>query len=116
LLASRNDAVYLENGVKVTVPGKDLYDEKIHRVDEFPEHGIGNLEWYPNRDSVKYSDIYGMPEVQTIIRVRTSVLAGRAYAGPLIRTVLHSGHVPLRGVVSLDAQVCQHWLDLNGIC
>ncbi len=33
---------------------------------DFP--GIGKLEVYPNRDSISYIDIYGIPEVSTMYR------------------------------------------------
>ena len=66
LLASRNSAVFLENGEKKSVNGVDLYSESHYKKDNVDP--VGDLEWYANRDSVKYIDIYGIPEVQTIIR------------------------------------------------
>lgn len=66
LLAGRNNATFLVDGDKVAVPGVRLYDPDVYRVDEV--EGVGKLEWYPNRDSTAYVDIYSVPEVQTIIR------------------------------------------------
>jgi saccharopine dehydrogenase (NADP+, L-glutamate forming) len=66
LLASRNNAIFLENGEVKNVVGIDLYAEGGYRSD-FVED-VGELEWYANRDSVKYIEIYKIPEVQTIIR------------------------------------------------
>jgi saccharopine dehydrogenase-like NADP-dependent oxidoreductase len=67
LLASRNNAVLLRDNEIVNVPGKELFaaDNCLHA--EFGDE-IGELEWYYNRDSVKYRDIYNIPEVRTLIR------------------------------------------------
>lgn len=64
ILASRNDALYLKNGKKVHVDTKYLFK------DCFGYHypGIGDLEVYPNRDSLSYMDIYGIPEAHTMYR------------------------------------------------
>lgn len=64
LLASKNNAHFLENGKTVDIPGKDLFDNFI--VEEVPP--LGNFEAYPNRDSVQYLSIYGLNDCQTIIR------------------------------------------------
>ncbi len=64
VLAGNNDASFMKNGKMVDIPTKDLFREpfKIH----FPE--VGELEVYPNRDSVAYKEIYGIPETQTMYR------------------------------------------------
>ena len=41
----------------MTVLGADLYNPGVYRVDEIDGHGIGSLEWYPNRDSTAYVEI-----------------------------------------------------------
>jgi saccharopine dehydrogenase-like NADP-dependent oxidoreductase len=64
ILASRNSAQYLRNGKQVSVPPADLFKERFAM--EFP--GIGPMEVYPNRDSVSYIDIYGIPEARTVYR------------------------------------------------
>lgn len=63
LLASRNDATFLENGKDVHIPGKDLFDN--FRMMQTP---IGEFEGYPNRNSNQYIDILRIPETKTIIR------------------------------------------------
>jgi len=63
LLASRNNAHFLKDGKIVDIPGKDLFDN--FHVEETP---IGQVEAYPNRDSVHYLDVYGLKDCQTIIR------------------------------------------------
>jgi saccharopine dehydrogenase-like NADP-dependent oxidoreductase len=69
LMASRNPAVYSVNGQKVEVAGVDLYAPHVYRTETVSP--LGKYEWYPNRDSLKYIELFGIPEVQTIIRVCT---------------------------------------------
>ncbi|MDY0296729.1 MAG: saccharopine dehydrogenase C-terminal domain-containing protein [Acidobacteriota bacterium] len=64
ILASRNSARYLEHGRIVEVEGRNLFLER--RLD--PVEGIGELVIYPNRDSLPYRDIYGIPEAETVMR------------------------------------------------
>ncbi|MBK7175332.1 MAG: saccharopine dehydrogenase NADP-binding domain-containing protein [Bacteroidales bacterium] len=64
VLAGNNDAAYLKDGKEVFIPTKDLF-KNPWKVD-FPN--VGQLEIYPNRDSVSYIDVYGIPEVKTICR------------------------------------------------
>jgi saccharopine dehydrogenase (NAD+, L-lysine-forming) len=75
LLASRNTATYLHNGVVKSVGGSELYERGVgysveEVVDDKSRARVGKmqLEWYPNRDSTPYSDIYSIPEAHTIIR------------------------------------------------
>jgi saccharopine dehydrogenase (NADP+, L-glutamate forming) len=64
LLASRNSARFLKDGAVVTIPGEKLFDSRI----DLPIPGLGVFEGYPNRDSVPYGEIYGIPESRTILR------------------------------------------------
>ncbi len=64
LLAGNSNATYLKNGEIINIPGDDLFKYISHM--EFP--GIGELEVYPNRDSVQYIDIYKIPNVKTMFR------------------------------------------------
>jgi saccharopine dehydrogenase-like NADP-dependent oxidoreductase len=64
ILASRNDALYLKNGKKVHVDTKDLFKDRFG----YNYTGIGDLEVYPNRDSLSYMDIYGIPKARTMYR------------------------------------------------
>jgi len=64
VLASRNGAHYLKHGKEVIIEPKNLFkDAFIHK---FPK--VGNLEVYPNRDSMSYMEIYGLKDVNTIYR------------------------------------------------
>ncbi|MFO7873206.1 MAG: saccharopine dehydrogenase C-terminal domain-containing protein [Bacteroidales bacterium] len=64
LLASNNEALYLHNGKEVAIPGEDIFKNtfKLH----FPD--VGKLEVYPNRNSMPYIDLYGIPEAKTMMR------------------------------------------------
>ena len=64
VMAGNNDARYLQHGKEVDVPTLDLF-KKPFQV-SFPE--VGQLEVYPNRDSIAYIDIYGIPETKTMFR------------------------------------------------
>jgi saccharopine dehydrogenase (NADP+, L-glutamate forming) len=64
ILASRNSALYLKNGRKIFIEPADLFKDRFNF--NFP--GIGDLEVYPNRDSISYMDIYGIPETKTMYR------------------------------------------------
>ncbi|MBE0675099.1 MAG: saccharopine dehydrogenase NADP-binding domain-containing protein [Bacteroidales bacterium] len=64
VMASRNSAQYLKHGKKVDIEPKDLFKDRFSL--EF--NGIGTLEVYPNRDSISYIDIYGVPETNTMYR------------------------------------------------
>lgn len=64
VMAGNNDGKYLKDGKEVYVPTKDLFKNPM-KVD-FPKAGL--LEIYPNRDSISYIDVYGIPEVKTIFR------------------------------------------------
>jgi saccharopine dehydrogenase-like NADP-dependent oxidoreductase len=64
ILASRNSALYLKKGNKIYIESSDLFKDRFNY--NFP--GIGNLDVYPNRDSVSYIDIYGIPETKTMYR------------------------------------------------
>jgi saccharopine dehydrogenase-like NADP-dependent oxidoreductase len=64
ILASRNGALYLKKGKNVNIDTTNLFKDTF--IYNFP--GIGELEVYPNRDSVSYIDIYGVPETRTMYR------------------------------------------------
>jgi saccharopine dehydrogenase (NADP+, L-glutamate forming) len=64
VLAGRNSARYKENGHVVEVPNARLFATHYLMWVE----GLGDLEAYPNRDSVPYVDIYSIPEADTMYR------------------------------------------------
>jgi saccharopine dehydrogenase-like NADP-dependent oxidoreductase len=64
ILAGNNGAKYKKDGEVVELPTKDLFKNPL-KVD-FPK--IGEMEVYPNRDSLAYIDIYKLPYVETMYR------------------------------------------------
>lgn len=64
LAGQQGDAEYLLNGESITVPYTKLFTTTIscHVPD------VGALEGYPNRDSLRYINLYGIPETRTIMR------------------------------------------------
>ena len=64
VLASRNSALYLKKGREVKIDPVDLFRDRFSF--DFP--GVGELEVYPNRDSISYIDIYGIHEASTMYR------------------------------------------------
>lgn len=64
ILASLNNAMFLSNGQRKSIGSEDVFKKTF--TYSFP--GIGELDVYPNRDSISYIDIYGIPEVGTMYR------------------------------------------------
>ncbi|HNY14515.1 MAG TPA: saccharopine dehydrogenase C-terminal domain-containing protein [Bacteroidales bacterium] len=64
VLASRNGAQYLKKGKNIKIEPVNLFRDRFSFF--FP--GLGELEVYPNRDSISYIDIYGIPEAETMYR------------------------------------------------
>jgi saccharopine dehydrogenase-like NADP-dependent oxidoreductase len=64
VLASRNSAQYLKKGKQVRIESINLFKDRF--TYNFP--GLGDLEVYPNRDSISYINIYGIHEALTMYR------------------------------------------------
>ncbi len=64
VLAGKNPARYLKDGVVVDIPGPELF---AHHW-SCPIVGFGTLEVYPNRDSLPYIESYGIPTVTSMFR------------------------------------------------
>lgn len=64
VMAGNNDGKYLRHGKLIEIPTRDLFKNPF-KV-QFP--GVGPLEIYPNRDSLPYIELYGIPETQTMFR------------------------------------------------
>ncbi len=64
LLASGNAARFLKDGRVVTIPKEELFA----RPETIAVPGLGAFDGYPNRDSVPYREIYGIPEALTVFR------------------------------------------------
>lgn len=75
ILAGKAGAHFLENGVEKNIPYESLFSPE--RTTRIP--GIGELGWYPNRDSMSYITLYGLSAVETFIRTtlrHTDFLSG----------------------------------------
>lgn len=64
VMASNNDGKYLRRGVEKYIPTEDLFKDPV-KVDV---DTVGPLEVYPNRDSLPYVELYGIPETTTMFR------------------------------------------------
>ncbi len=64
LLAGKNSARFLQNGKKVFIPSEKLFESYTL----IPIEGLGVFEGYPNRNSLPYIDLYGVPETKTMLR------------------------------------------------
>jgi len=64
VMAGKNPARFLKDGKTVDVPGPQLF---AHHW-PCPIVGFGELEVYPNRDSLPYIESYGIPTVTSMFR------------------------------------------------
>lgn len=64
IMAGKAGAHFRENGEEIKILYEDLFT--ADRLVEIP--GIGSLSWYPNRDSLSYTSLYGLEDAPTFIR------------------------------------------------
>jgi saccharopine dehydrogenase (NADP+, L-glutamate forming) len=64
LLAGKNSAQYLQDGKETFIPSEKLFESYSLRTIE----GLGVFEGYPNRNSLPYISLYGVPETKTMLR------------------------------------------------
>ncbi len=64
LLAGKNNAHFLKDGKEMVIENKDLFRTMWRKRVE----GLGELEVYPNRDSLQYQSLYGLKDAKTIFR------------------------------------------------
>ncbi|HET9431073.1 MAG TPA: saccharopine dehydrogenase C-terminal domain-containing protein, partial [Chitinophagaceae bacterium] len=64
IMAGKAGAHYRENGLEKKLLYEELFttDRRIHIPD------LGELSWYPNRDSLSYAPLYGLEGIPTFIR------------------------------------------------
>lgn len=65
-VASRNGAKYLWDGKEIEIPAGGAI-ESVEPKDLFSGFPLP-LEGYPNRNSLSYKEVYGIPEAKTILR------------------------------------------------
>ncbi len=64
IMAGKAGAHYREKGEEKKIAYEELFTTE--RIVEIPE--IGFLSWYPNRDSLSYTTLYGLEDAPTFIR------------------------------------------------
>ncbi len=64
VLAGRETAQFIRNGRYKYIP----YHRLFTRLEPVKITGFGDFEAYPNRDSLKYRELYGLDDVQTMLR------------------------------------------------
>jgi saccharopine dehydrogenase (NADP+, L-glutamate forming) len=64
VMAGNNDGKFLRNSQIHEVPTENLFKNPI----KVSCQDVGELEVYPNRDSLPYIELYGIPETKTILR------------------------------------------------
>ena len=64
VLAGKETAQFIRNGRYKYIP----YHRVFTRLDEVKVTGHGVFEGYPNRDSLKYRELYGLQQVGTMLR------------------------------------------------
>ncbi len=64
VVAGYGGAKYLSQGKEVDLPYEKMFeDNKKIKIEE-----LGHLAYYPNRDSLRYLDLYDVPEIKTFMR------------------------------------------------
>ena len=68
VLSGKDPALYLDNGQKISIPEGMLFKKSNLDKLTVEEDDLGEFEVYANRDSLKYIDLYGIPETKTMFR------------------------------------------------
>jgi saccharopine dehydrogenase-like NADP-dependent oxidoreductase len=69
ILAGQGTAKYRKDGRERYIP----YHQLFRRIEEIDVPGYGSFDAYANRDSLKYSSVYGMEGVETLFRATLRV-------------------------------------------
>ncbi|MEN2283311.1 saccharopine dehydrogenase C-terminal domain-containing protein [Algoriphagus sp. SE2] len=64
VLAGQGTSQYIEKGELKFVP----YQQVFKRIENIHFDGVGNFDGYPNRDSLSYRKVYGLEQIQTMLR------------------------------------------------
>jgi saccharopine dehydrogenase-like NADP-dependent oxidoreductase len=64
VLAGKQGAVWLENNK----PQEAKYEQLYAANKKIKVNNLGTLSYYPNRDSLKYLDLYSLPDIRTFMR------------------------------------------------
>ncbi|HBB66742.1 MAG: saccharopine dehydrogenase [Elusimicrobia bacterium GWA2_56_46] len=95
LTAGKNSARYLKDGARVEIPGPELFSDM--RLLDVP--GLGELEAYPNRDSMGYIGLYGLEGAATVFRATLRNKGWCAAMGKIVNSgLLDEREKDLRGM------------------
>jgi len=72
ILAGSDNAYFIKNYEKVFIP----YDRLFKSVKDIIIPNVGHYEGYPNRDSLKYKELYGLEYIKTL---RRGTLRNKSY-------------------------------------
>ncbi len=64
VLAGQGTSMFIRNGRYKYIP----YQRLFYRISHTSIDGVGEFEIYPNRDSLKYRETYGLEDIPTIFR------------------------------------------------
>ncbi len=64
VLAGKQGAVWLESGKQ----HESSYEQLFSSSKKIKVNDLGSLNYYPNRDSLKYLELYSLPEIKTFMR------------------------------------------------
>lgn len=64
ITAGQGGSSFLQNGKNVSIP----YEKTFENNKKVKVDGYGTFSYYPNRDSLRYLDLYDVPEVNTFLR------------------------------------------------
>jgi saccharopine dehydrogenase (NADP+, L-glutamate forming) len=105
VLAGSAGASYLEDSRTVT----RTYQEIFERPGEIRLSPLGALAWYPNRDSLSYIPLYGLPEAKTFIRTTLRYPAFCAGWKNIVRAGLTDAEEPLPGDTGATPLTYAQW-------
>lgn len=95
--AGKAGAAYLRNGATYHVEYADIF----RKNDTIQVDGLGKLAWYPNRDSLKYLDLYDVPDATTFLRATLRYPEFFVGWNALIMLGLtDTGHAPQDGIAT----------------
>jgi saccharopine dehydrogenase-like NADP-dependent oxidoreductase len=86
-------ARYLEAGKVLTRDPVSVFEQ----TGQISLEGIGELAWYPNRDSLPYIDLYGLGEAETFVRTTLRYPSFCWGWAPIVRAGLTDDVTALRG-------------------
>ena len=110
VMAAENGAQYMENGSIKCVPWHHVFHHTWH-VDV---DGVGEMEAYPNRDSLSYMQSFGLEDVTTMIRGTLRYPGWSETWAQIVRLGLPNEHLRITGLAERTyREVIEMFLPLN---